>query len=95
MSDEAPQELTPLAERISGTVDGYYLASYALLSSVGYEGYPKICDTAPRDVWDCHAVHKVGSGSTWSVDTALEIAEQIARAAIVSLNQRPPTRSLT
>jgi hypothetical protein len=95
MTNEPLPELASLAERITGPVKGYYLASYAVLSQVGYEGYAKICDAAPRDVWDCHAILKVWSGSTWSVETALQIAEQVAVATIGSLAQNTPVHSLT
>lgn len=95
MTDEPQCELASLAERISGPVKGYYLASYAVLSQVGYEGYAKICNAAPRDVWDCHAILKVWSGSTWSVETALQIAEQVAVATIGSLAQNTQVQSLT
>lgn len=95
MTDEPQCELASLAERISGPVKGYYLASYAVLSQVGYEGYAKICNAAPRDVWDCHAILKVWSGSTWSVETALQIAEQVAVATIGSLAQNTQMQSLT
>jgi hypothetical protein len=39
-------------ERITGPVQGYWLASYTVETAQGHFGYAKVCATQPRNVWD-------------------------------------------
>ena len=61
-------------ERISGPLEGFFLACYTVAGSEGVFAYAKICTARPRDVWEAHAVAKVAVGPF--------LAEQPALAAV-------------
>jgi hypothetical protein len=76
------------AERITGPLNGYYLASYAcwVPESGQYLGYAKVCVTEPPSYWEAQCCAKFcGDTVAWLPEAALDSAEQIARMQLANL----------
>ena len=83
------------AERITGPVHGFYVASYACLvpESGQYLGYAKVCLVQPPSYWEAQCCAKFcGDTVAWAPEAALDSAEQIALMELANRGLRPAAK---
>ena len=75
-------------EKISGPINGFYVACYAWPSAdeTQYSSYAKICRSKPANYWDAQCIFKLFGGETHaSAAAALAVATLLARDLIDDL----------
>lgn len=100
---ESPSVLSMLdagepAERITGPVNGFYVASYACLvpESGQYLGYAKVCLQPPPSYWEAQCCAKFcGDTVAWAPQAALDSAEQVALMELANRGLREALRPST